>query len=275
MSETNTMVIMDKSQMQPLADGIKEVSGTTSAITLNDMEAAIATVNTEVDTQSQLLSIIAQALENKVGVSPIVEITKTGAITTINITDLNGTHTATVNDGVNASIINASANLVDNGGTPSASVTLGGSEAARSFAFTFNNINGKNGERGMSFLRITTAPSSYTTTTGGFTPKYRIALSTVLSQAQVEEVFVGDTIGYSYYHYPVGYVDSSYVYLGTRVSIRGTAGTTPKKGTDYFTDAEKAAMVNDTKAAMPTFTLVGTDDNGVSHTYVLYGYAQS
>lgn len=38
---------------------------------------------------------------------------------------------------------------------------------------------------------------------------------------------VGDQLRYSYYLYPVGYVDASYVYLGTRVSIRGSTGSMP------------------------------------------------
>ena len=119
---------------------------------------------------------------------------------------------------------------------------------------------GATGSRGFSALRITTAPSGYTTATGGFTPTYRVALSTVLSQAQTADVVAGDTVIYSYYTYPVGYVDSSYVYLGARVSIRGAtgaAGTTPVKGTDYFTDADKAELVDAVIAALPDTTGVG------------------
>lgn len=104
---------------------------------------------------------------------------------------------------------------------------------------------GATGHRGTGILKTTTAPSSYTTETGGFTPTYRIALSTVMSESGVSEVLVGDQIRYSYYLYPVGYVSSSYVYLGARVSIRGStgaAGKTPVKGTDYWTDEDKAEI---------------------------------
>ena len=80
-------------------------------------------------------------------------------------------------------------------------------------------------QRGTGILKITTAPSSYTTATGGFTPTYRVALSTVTTQSKVSEVLVGDVIQYSYYQYPVGYVDASYVYTGARTSIRGSTGT--------------------------------------------------
>ena len=115
---------------------------------------------------------------------------------------------------------------------------------------------GDMGERGASVLRVTTAPTAYTTATGGFTPAYRIALSTVLAQAQSGDAKAGDTLLYSYYTYPVGYVDDAYVYLGKRVSIRGAAGAagaTPVKGTDYFTEADKAEMVSAVIAALPVY----------------------
>lgn len=51
----------------------------------------------------------------------------------------------------------------------------------------------------------------------------------------------------------------------------GTNGTTPVKGTDYFTAADKADMVAQVKAALPKLTLTGVDADGVTHTYTLYG----
>lgn len=133
------------------------------------------------------------------------------------------------------------------------------------------DLKGATGERGSAVLKVSTAPSSYTTTTGGFTPAYRIALSTVLSQAKVDKVLIGDTILRTYYTYTVGYVDSNYVYLGDRASIRGAAGTTPVKGTDYFTDADKTEMVGQVKTAMPTLIVTGIDFDGISHTWEMYG----
>lgn len=76
-------------------------------------------------------------------------------------------------------------------------------------------------KRGTGTWKITTAPAAYTTQTGGFTPSYRISLSTVLSESGATEVLVGDVIENSYYRYPVGYVDSTYVYTGARTNIRG------------------------------------------------------
>jgi lysophospholipase L1-like esterase len=142
---------------------------------------------------------------------------------------------------------------------------------------------GATGQRGFSTLRITTAPSGYTTATGGFTPTYRVALSTVLSQSKAAGVVVGDTVIYSYYTYPVGYVDSSYVYLGARVSIRGATGAagaagadgaTPVRGTDYWTDVDKAAIVaeviDSVKIEMPEAHVIYGDVDA-NNTITIYG----
>lgn len=126
---------------------------------------------------------------------------------------------------------------------------------------------GDTGVRGSSVLRVTTAPSSYTTATGGFTPTYRIALSTVKTQSEATEVLVGDTLLYNYYTYPIGYVDSSYVYLGARASIRGAtgaAGSTPVKGTDYFTAEDQADMVAQVKALLTSELWTFTLDDGTT-----------
>ena len=122
---------------------------------------------------------------------------------------------------------------------------------------------GATGQRGTGLLPVTTAPSSYTTAVGGITPKYRMAISTIKTEAGVTEVLLGDTVRYSYYHYPIDYLDSSYAYFTTRVSIRGAtgaAGTTPVKGTDYFTEAEKAAMVQEVIEAIG-LNIIGEVDN--------------
>jgi hypothetical protein len=51
-----------------------------------------------------------------------------------------------------------------------------------------------------------------------------MTISIIKAQAGVAEVLLGDTVSYSYYHYPVAYLDNSYAYFTTRVSIRGATG---------------------------------------------------
>lgn len=43
-------------------------------------------------------------------------------------------------------------------------------------------------------------------------------------------------------------------YNGSDVGLKGDKGDTPVKGTDYWTAADKAEIVNDTLAALPTWT---------------------
>lgn len=91
-------------------------------------------------------------------------------------------------------------------------------------AFGEPSLWAKFGERGTGAVNVTTAPSTYTTTTGGFTPSYRISLSTVKTQSGLSEIMVGDYLRYSFYVYPIGYIDNNYVYTSDRISIRGESG---------------------------------------------------
>ena len=100
--------------------------------------------------------------------------------------------------------------------------------------------------RGTGILKVTTAPSSYTTATAGKNPIKRMKISTIISEADVDEVLIGDQIEYSYYHYHIYYVDETYAYMDTSQSIRGSAGTdgyTPVRGTDYWTNEDKSEII--------------------------------
>lgn len=62
---------------------------------------------------------------------------------------------------------------------------------------------------------------------------------------------------------------------GKTVTVKnGSSGKTPVKGTDYFTAADKSDMVAQVKNVMPTLTVIGVDEDGVSHTWFMYGVSQ-
>ena len=89
---------------------------------------------------------------------------------------------------------------------------------------------GPQGQRGGLFLKVTSSPSSYSTTTGGFKPSYRMLLSTIKTQSGSSSVQVGDIVCYSYYQYAVGYVDATYAYLSARTNIQGPEGPEGPQG---------------------------------------------
>lgn len=89
---------------------------------------------------------------------------------------------------------------------------------------TVSISNGTAGQRGGKILKVTTAPTAYTTQQGGFTPSYRMSVSTIKTQSGSSDVIVGDVLYYDTYQYPIGYVTSSYAYTGARVNIKGEQG---------------------------------------------------
>lgn len=86
-------------------------------------------------------------------------------------------------------------------------------------------VYGDKGERGTSILKVTTQPTTTSGTAGGFSYSYRMSLSTVINESGKTEVLKGDIIEYNSNHYQVGYVNSSYVYLGPVTSIKGADST--------------------------------------------------
>lgn len=135
-------------------------------------------------------------------------------------------------------------------------LTIGGQSYDGSEAVTIDTTgSGETGSRGTGILKVTTAPSNYTTVTNGVTPIKRMALSTIQSQSGVSEVLVGDCICHSYYLYHIYYVDATYAYIDKSQSIRGATGAA---GSDYvLTEADKTEIANIVMTSMP-------NANGVS-----------
>ena len=96
-----------------------------------------------------------------------------------------------------------------------------------------DGINGANGERGTGILRVTTAPQGYTLYAGGKFAKKRMALSTICNEAGVSKVLVGDTIAHESEHCHVYYLDSTYAYMDTVVSVKGADGINGKDGAQW------------------------------------------
>lgn len=204
------------------------------------------------------------------GVSPVVSVASITGGHRITITDKNGTKTVDVMDGVDGSNGSNGTNGKDGRGIKTVARTSGNGAAGTTDTYTitytdnttstFTVYNGKDGQngndggdgqRGTGILKVSTSPTSYTTATNGINPIKRMSISTIKNEAGVGEVLVGDCICHSYYLYHIYYLDSTYAYMDKSQSIRGgagAAGTTPKKGTDYWTEADKAEMVADVLA---------------------------
>lgn len=199
------------------------------------------------------------------GVSPTIETSKTGNVTTLTITDATGIKTATILDGADGADGRNGADGKDGAdgaqgeqgpqgekgetgatGADGISPTVSVSKVGKVTTITITDVNGtktatiKDGEDG----------TGSGDGTGGADGENGVGIASVVQTTTSAEDGGINII-------TVTLTDGSAHTFQVRngsTGEKGADGYTPVKGTDYYTDADKTEMVNLVLAALPTWT---------------------
>lgn len=202
------------------------------------------------------------------GVSPTVTASKSGKVTTLTIKDATGTKTATINDGADGSPGLVWRGEWDSNGNytggdvvqynGSAWVVVGlsaipsgvapGEDASWQLLVAAGE-KGDKGDKGDAGTNATITSASATVDANTGTPSVTVTAGGSASAR---------TFAFAFKNLK---------------GAKGDKGDAPVKGTDYYTANEKTQMIADVTAGLAKITLVGIDENDVSHTWTIHGAA--